>query len=272
MPTTGTIDGIHWERHGRIDAPAVLFSSGLGGSGRFWQPQAPAFTPDRSVVLYDHRGTGLSDRCLPDGWNGVAGLARDALSVADGLGLERFDFVGHAAGGLAGLWLARHYPERMGKLVVVNGWAGPDPHITRCFEARLALLRLAGPLAYVRAQALFLYPPDWISANDGALVGDEAALAADLPPLGVMERRIEAVLDFDMADALADITVPCLIMASRDDMLVPPACSHRLARDLPRATLHLAPWGGHGFCHIDPAPFNAATLAFLAPRAFLRKN
>ncbi|MCW0180166.1 MAG: pyrimidine utilization protein D [Zavarzinia sp.] len=264
MSRTGVADGIHWELHGRDDGPAVLFASGLGGGAGFWRPQIAAFAGRYRVVLYDHRGTGRSGRTLPDDWAGVASLARDALCVADHLGLERFDVVGHAAGGLAGLWLARHHAARIGRLVVVNGWGAPDRHIARCFEARLALLRLAGPLAYVRAQALFLYPPDWISAHDDLLAASEAALAAELPDVPVMERRIRALLDFDMSGALGAIATPSLIMASRDDMLVPPACAAHLARTLPQASLHITPWGGHGFCHIAPGPFNAAVQAFLS--------
>ena len=39
-----------------------------------------------------------------------------------------------------------------------------DPHTARCFDARLALLRMAAAReAYLDAQPLFLYPADWIS-------------------------------------------------------------------------------------------------------------
>ena len=34
----------------------VVFSSGLGGHGQFWQPQIAAFQQAYNVLIYDHEG------------------------------------------------------------------------------------------------------------------------------------------------------------------------------------------------------------------------
>jgi aminoacrylate hydrolase len=94
-----------------------------------------ALTAKFPVVLYDHRGTGRSVRELTDP-HSVQAMADDIVKVMDALGLARAHVVGHAAGGNAGLALALSHPDRLAKLVVVNGWSRPDPHIKRCFDTR----------------------------------------------------------------------------------------------------------------------------------------
>ena len=260
---SGTADGLYWEVHdGPADSPSVILSAGLGGSAAFWAPQMQALTERFRVILYDHRGTGRSDRSLtPD--HSVAAMAQDIVTVLDATDTDRAHLVGHAAGGNAGLQLALDHPDRLDRLVVVNGWSRPDPHVARCFSARTRLLEAFGPAAYVEAQALFLYPPDWISENDAALRISDAHHVAGFPRPDVMLARIEARLAFDIDDRLSAIPHPVLISASADDMLVPPRLSRRLAEGLPNATLAVVPYGGHAFTATVPDVFNARLIAFL---------
>jgi aminoacrylate hydrolase len=266
---SGTADGLYWEIH---DGPAhadegaaasVILSAGLGGSAAFWTPQMEALSERFRVILYDHRGTGRSDRSLkPD--HSVAAMAEDIVTVLDATGTDRAHLVGHAAGGNAGLQLVLDHPDRLDKLVVVNGWSRPDPHVARCFAARIRLLEAFGPTAYVEAQSLFLYPPDWISENDVLLKQQEPHHVAGFPRTDVMLARIGALLAFDIDDRLGEIPHPVLVSASADDMLVPPRLALRLAAGLPDATLEIAPWGGHAFTATVPDVFNAQLIAWLS--------
>lgn len=262
--TTGTVDGLHYELHGGPVAgrTAVILSSGLGGSGAFWAPQMAALTTKFPVVLYDHRGTGRSVRELPSPY-AVQDMADDIVKVMDALGLARAHVVGHAAGGNAGLALALSHPDRLVKLVVVNGWSRPDPHIQRCFDTRIHLLNDSGVQAYVHAQPIFLYPASWLSENDARLQAEEPHHVASFPPREVVLARIQALLEFDIDDRLGEIPHQVLVSASADDMLVPVGCSMRLAEGLPNGQLEVAPWGGHGFTVTDPETFNAAVIQFL---------
>ena len=265
MISTGTEDGLYYELHhaGPDDTrDVVVLSAGLGGSGQFWAPQMTALTERFSVLLYDHRGTGRSVRTLTEP-HSVAAMANDIVKIMDGIGLETAHVVGHAAGGNAGLALALNHPDRIGKLVVVNGWSRPDPHIKRCFDTRLALLNDTGIAAYVHAQPLFLYPADWLSANNARLEAEEVHHINGFPNPDVMRARIQALLDFNIDADLPRITCPVLVSASADDMLVPLRCSRRLAERLPNATLDIAPWGGHGFTVTAPEAFNSRLLSFL---------
>jgi len=263
--TSGVVDGLFYELHGGPVAgrEVVLLSSGLGGSGAFWAPQMAALTERWPVVTYDHRGTGRSSRELPGNYT-VAHMAEDMVKVMDALGLAKAHIVGHAAGGNAGLQLALDAPDRLAKLVVVNGWSRPDPHIRRCFDTRIHLLNDTGPEAYVHAQPIFLYPADWISRNHARLQAEEAHHVAGFPPREVMLARINALLAFDIDAQLEAIPHRVLVSASADDMLVPSGCSKRLAAHLPNADFQMVAWGGHGFTVTDPETFNEGLIKFLA--------
>lgn len=262
---SGTVDGLYYEVHGgpAADRGTVILSAGLGGSGAFWAPQMETLLSRFRVVLYDHRGTGRSARSLTEPHT-VAAMGEDIVRILDALALARAHVVGHAAGGNAGLALALNHPDRIGRLVVVNGWSRPDPHIKRCFDTRLALLNNTGIAAYVHAQPLFLYPADWLSANNARLEAEEIHHIHGFPDPDVMRARIQALLDFDIDADLPRIACPVLVSASADDMLVPLSCSRRLAERLPDATLDIAPWGGHGFTVTAPEAFNAAVVSFLS--------
>ena len=255
--------GLYYETHGPDDAPPLILSSGLGGSASYWKPNITALATQYRVIAYDHRGTGRSDRALPEVVT-VDDFAADILALIDALDLPRATIVGHAAGGVAALALALLAPDRIDKLVVVNGWASPDPHFLRCFAARLALLRGSGAEAYLRAQPLFLYPPNWISANDALLEAELPEQLAHFPGAATMEKRIAALAAFDVSERLREIHRPVLVVVSDDDMLVPPNAGVALANGLPIAGFCRAEHGGHAVNVVDPGAFNSFVLAWLA--------
>jgi len=255
------VAGLYFESHGPEEAPALLFSSGLGGSAGYWAPNLDAFTKTHRVLLYDHRGTGRSDRNLPPRLR-VGDMAQDVLTILDAAAVEKATLIGHAAGGAIGLSLAARAPERLDRLVVINGWSAPDPHFARCFEARLALLKGSGVRAFIRAQPLFLYPPNWISQNSAHLDAEEDALIEHFPGIESLEARVAALLAFDIAARLPDIATPTLLIVADDDMLVPPRASDHLLAALPAAQIARMT-GGHACNVTNPDQFNRLVVAWL---------
>jgi aminoacrylate hydrolase len=254
------IAGLYCEAHG--EGAPLIASAGLGGSGSYWRPNLPALSARHRVFLYDHRGTGRSDRVLPETVR-VDQLADDLLALVDGLGLERASILGHAAGAVAAIALALKAPDRVDRLVLVNAWSRPDTHFARCFDVRLSLLRDSGPAAYLRAQLLFLFPANWISEHAGDLEAEEAHHLAHFAGAEAYEKRIAALRAFDVDARLGEIAAPTLVLAAADDMLVPSRCSERLAQGIAGAQLSVMDWGGHACNVTDPAGFDARVLDFL---------
>lgn len=256
------IDGLFVQDWGTAGCPPVLFSAGLGGSGQYWKPQIAALARDYHVIIYDHRGTGRSERAdLPLPYT-ATNLAADMLTVLDGLGLTRSHVVGHAAGGLACMQLALDAPERVSTLTVVNGWARADPHFLRCLEIRRDILSTSGADGYLKAQPLFLYPASWISDNLSQLDAERAAHIATFQSDRTLLARMDALRVFDIQSELGQLA-PSLLIAADDDMLVPARASVDLAGRLSHSTLMLFRWGGHAVNVTDPQRFNQVLLDFL---------
>ncbi len=132
---------------------------------------------------------------------------------------------------------------------------------------RTELLKNSGVEAYVQAQPIFLYPADWLSANAEHVAKEEQAGIAHFQGSETILKRIGALLAFDITNRLAEIRVPTLVAASRDDVLVPWTASQVLAHGLPQAELWLVPHGGHGFTVTQPNVFNEKMLSFLGSPA-----
>lgn len=255
---------MHFDIHGldAPDAPTILLSSGLGGSGAYWTPQIPVLSQHFRVITYDHRGCGrtggdVSPDCT------IADMANDVLEIVDELKLNRFHFMGHALGGLIGLDLALRKPDLIEKLILINAWSKADAVSGRCFDARLNLLNMSGVEAFVKAQPLFLYPSWWMSEHAQRLADDDAHGIAHFQGKETVTRRIAALRAFDVDDRLAEIACETLVMAARDDLLVPYTRSVRLAEGLPNARLWISNSGAHAVNITCPDPFNTQALSFL---------
>jgi aminoacrylate hydrolase len=247
---------------GRADAPAIVLSAGLGGAAAFWTPQRAALEEHFRVVAFDQRGTGRNAEPLPDDYT-IGHMADDVIEVLDAAGVEQAHFLGHAVGGLVGLDLARRYPQRLGRLVVVNSWAKVDRHTARCFDIRIGILRAQGVEAYVAAQPLFLHTAPYLSAHHEQILAEIAHGSAHFQGADNLLKRIGAGRGFDIGEDLAAIQAPTLVAASRDDLLVPWTASQILAEGLPAAELWVTAEGGHAFSVEKPGVFNPVLMDFL---------
>ena len=263
MAHASAADGhpIYFETHG--SGIPVILSAGMGGGGGFWAPQIEDLAKHHQVIIYDHVGTARSRGEVPVS-RSIAGMAGDIVSVLDHLGIGSAHVVGHAIGGIVGLELAMMQSARLRSVTVVNGWARADAFLRRCFEVRKEILRVSGPKAYVRAQPLFLFPPQWIAENVAKLDADEPHIISHFPPAETMNARIEMFLAFDPGERLQTISTPVLVTTATDDALVPAYLTRELARVVPGAVLREVGYGAHAFTAVTPGVFNQMLLTFLA--------
>jgi len=259
---------MHIELSGRDDAGAatVVLSAGLGGLGSFWLPQMNALRAAYRVVVYDQRGTGRSPDTLPEGYS-MQDMASELAQALSAQGIERYDIIGHALGGMVALQLALDYPERVQRLVLVNGWLQLDAHTRRCFRVRQDLLLNVGVEAWVRAQPLFLYPADWLSQHQERIEAEDTLHAAHFQGRENLLNRLHALMACDYSAQAQRIHQPVLLLCARDDLLVPWTCSEQLLAALPDATLQRMNWGGHAMSVTDSTTFNHLLMSWLQDKS-----
>lgn len=244
-------------------APVLVLIAGLGGAGGYWLPQRAALEPRYQLVVYDQRGTGNNPATLPEGYS-MADMARELHDALLAHGITRFGVMGHALGGHIGMQLALDYPQAVTTLVIINGWLRLNPHTRRCFAVRERLLRECGAAAYLEAQPLFLYPADWMAANQPRLEAEEALHNAHFQGAENLQRRLAALKAADFSQTAQAIAQPTLLICARDDLLVPWNCSAALHDALPDSRLEVLPWGAHA-CNVTASgAFNERVTPFLA--------
>ncbi|HEX3978402.1 MAG TPA: alpha/beta hydrolase [Solirubrobacteraceae bacterium] len=100
-------------------APLVLAIHGITSTSRTWLAAARALGDRATLLAVDLRGRGRSAGLAP-----VVGLdahVRDMVAVLDAVGLERAVVVGHSLGAYIAARLAISHPQRIQRLVLVDG-------------------------------------------------------------------------------------------------------------------------------------------------------
>jgi pimeloyl-ACP methyl ester carboxylesterase len=184
------------------------------------------------VVMFDKRGTGLSDRSL--GFGSLADRMDDIRAVMDAAGVERAALFGIAEGGPLAILFAATYPNRVTKLCLYGTFARVaydcDYQIGLPPEAREA-------------------GADYMSKNWGTGKGLNM-IVQNIPPeampiIARYERNattpkmvaeiMRSNFAIDVRSVLPAITVPTLVLHALGDPLVPIAVGRWLAAHIPSA-------------------------------------
>ena len=234
-----------------MSAPAVFFLPGL-------LEDAEAF---RALMdgLADVAACGVADMTRE---STIAGIARSALEQAPAGPLH---LVGHSMGGYVALEILRQAPGRVAKVAFLNTHARPDsPEAT---ENRRRLMALAERdfRAVIDALLPKLMRPEHV--KDGALAGIVANMALAIGKEAFRRQEEAIIARIDSRPHLGAIRCPALVVAARDDQLMPVEWLEELARGIPGARLAIVEKSGHMASVEQPRAVLALLREWLTGRA-----
>jgi 3-oxoadipate enol-lactonase len=259
MPLVHALGLRHYYRlDGPDRRPALMLSHSLGCDHTQWDPQSAALSGEYRVLRYDTRGHGATG--APQGEYSIELLARDALAIADDLGIERFAFCGLSLGGMIAQWLAANAPDRIAAVVLANTSSHfPDP---APMEARRRAVLERGMSAVEEAVLGRFFTPERLAADPPEVAGIRRVLLGTSPE--GYAGCCAAVRDLDQTALLAKIRMPALIVAGDRDPSTPWAGHGEvLAREIPHAQVVRFPTA-HLSNLEEPAGFSQALTRFLA--------
>jgi len=264
---------VHYKVLGQGEPPLVLLH-GFGASLFSWQQVEDDLALQHTVLAFDRPAFGLTSRPMRGQWKGRNPYTPEAavnltIALMDSLGLSRAVLVGHSAGAAIALQIAQRYPERVIALILISpavGGGGPPLWLRPLL--RLPAVDRFGPLV---VRALLLRSGEQILERawyDPRRIPPETRERYRRPLRAINWDR--ALWEFTLAsrplepEMFATVTVPTLIITGKEDRIVPPATSERLAGILPNARLVIIPRCGHLAHEECPQMFLAEVNTFLA--------
>ncbi len=170
----------------------------------------------------------------------IAGLARDALKEAPG---DRFALAGHSMGGYVALEVMRQAPQRVERLALLNTNARPDS--AESAENRKRLIALAGKDFPAVVQTLMQRVVAKEALADPDITGTIGAMALAVGKDAFVRQQTAIMARADSRPGLRAIACPTLVVAARDDAIMPLELLEEIARGIPKATLAVIERSGH---------------------------
>jgi pimeloyl-ACP methyl ester carboxylesterase len=258
MPYATASDGtrLYYEVAGA--GPPLLLVAGQAQDRGLWTGARDDFAARHQVIVYDHRGTGDSDKPAQPPYS-TRGFAGDAIAILDELGIARAHVYGVSMGGRISQWLAIDHAARVGGLVLGCTTPGNAHGVRRRPEVDEVLAS-----GDVRRLLPYLLSPEWIGANRAFLVAMDAESRSRPVPSYARALHFQASENHEVWDLLPAITAPTLVVHGSADEVNAAANGSLLAERIPGAELHIIPGARHSY-HWDCRPeASGIVLDFLA--------
>ncbi len=236
-----------------------------------WRPWLDALSASHTLIRYDSRGCGLSDRDTPlsfDGW------MHDIEAVADAVGFAEFDVLAICWGSPIGIEYSARHPQRVRRLALFGGYAegrlrGPRPMDAKDAKLLLDMTRVGWGQpnhAFCRVWGSFFQPGGTLahyhSWSEQQALSTSPETAARLLEIGWVT---------DVRDAARRLKCPALALHISRDTVVPIEVGRELACLIPDCRFMQIDGDNHMPLATEPAwpQILAAIDDFLKPTEFV---
>jgi pimeloyl-ACP methyl ester carboxylesterase/DNA-binding CsgD family transcriptional regulator len=202
----------HWIRHLDLDWNCLI-----------WRPWLAMLTRHYSVIRYDWRGCGLSDR---DGLEySNEKYLEDCEAVVDAAQLDSFIMIGMAHGATAAISYVARHPERVSRLVLWGSQEcgqsvrGMSPRQAEQSEVRLKMIELGWPNDNPTFGQFFtvLHMPD--AAPEQIRSYNDLLRRTTSPETAI--KLVRTFRAMDVRDSVPQVRCPTLVLHAREDAIIP---------------------------------------------------
>jgi pimeloyl-ACP methyl ester carboxylesterase len=241
---------------GPAKGPAVVCIHGLTANHTCWASVADVLSPAYRLIAYDLRGRGESDK--PDKGYSLALHNEDLAGLLDHFGLKKAVLVGHSLGAHIALRFAAMHPERVAKLVLVDGGLDVRAEVLDSLRPAINRLGVEFPsldmfLGFVRALPMF--DGRWNDYLERYFRYDVEVLPAGT----VRSKAARHAIEEEIANLERErlwvwhhrVQAPTLIFRAPDGLLTPTDClmtqeeAEAIAHAIPRSKLVVVPGTNH---------------------------
>ena len=241
----------------------LVFAHGFGCDQYVWDKIAPAFESKYRVVLFDYVGSGKSDKTAynKDRYRTLHGYKEDLLELCDALSLENIVFIGHSVSSMIGALAAVERPELMKNLIMI----GPSPYFLNepGYRGGFEKSQIEGMLQMIQGDynefARFLSPVVMQNAERPHLAAEFEQLLCENDP-AIIRDFAEATFLSDTRDDLSKVTVPTLILQTRNDAVAPECVGQYVHSRIPNSEFQLMEAEGHS-PHVSDAEETISKIA-----------
>lgn len=198
--------------------PTIMLLHGLTANAHAFDGLiAAGLSPAFHVLSVDLRGRGESD-APPSGYN-MKEHAADIIGLMNALQLEKIILAGHSFGGFLALYIAKFFPERVDKLILMDAAANMHPNTKEMLGPALARLGQTFPSfqAYIEkvkaAPYLTLWEEQMLSYyNADVKVNEDGTVNCIPQPEHMMEAVLKGSLGEPWLDYLQSVHHPAILI------------------------------------------------------------